>query len=155
MGTTAGDLNKPVLLLAEDNPADQTLIKRTIQKNAVNCDLRIVADGERTMDYLNHIGEYITLKNSPKPHIVILDLNMPKKDGRRVIQEMKSDPRFSDIPIIVFTTSSHKKDVVVCYELGCSSFITKPANPHEFMDAIKEICSYWFNLVTLPNTKRN
>ena len=146
-------VNNPVLLLVEDNPADQNLTKRSIKKHMLNCDLRIVADGESAMDYLRHHGVYVSLDDSPKPDIIVLDLNMPKMDGRQVIQEMKSNPELANIPIIVFTTSSYKKDISESYKLGCNSFITKPANAHEFMNVIKEICSYWFNLVTLPNPR--
>lgn len=153
MRSSISDVNKPVLLLAEDNPADQNLTIRSIKKNAVNCDLRIVADGESAIDYLVHRGDYKSFENNPKPHIVVLDLNMPKMDGRQVIQEIKANPELSNIPIIVFSTSSYKKDISASYQLGCSSFITKPANAHEFMDTMKGICSYWFNLVTLPESQ--
>ena len=127
-------MNNPVLLLAEDNPADQNLTKRSIKKHTINCDLRIVPDGESAMAYLYHYEEYMALKNSPKPDIIVLDLNMPKMDGRQVIQEMKSNPELANIPVIVFTTSSYNKDIFESYKLGCNSFITKPANACEFMD---------------------
>ena len=147
--------NTPVILLADDNPADQNLTKRSIHKSAVKCDLRIVSDGEELIDYLSNSEKHLSVHGFRKPSIIILDLNMPRMDGRQVLKVIKSNPGYSEIPVIVFSTSNHKKDISTSYRLGCSSFITKPADVHEFMDAIKEICSYWFNLVKLPDTQTN
>ncbi len=137
------------VLLVEDDPGDQELVSRALRKGAIDTNLTIVSDGVVALDYLKQEGAY-THESAPTPDLVMLDLNMPKVDGRQVLQRMRSDEQLKRIPVIVLTTSKHELDVSTSYELGCNSFITKPVDPTEFVSAIAEIGHYWFELVTLP-----
>ena len=145
--------DRMLLLLAEDNPADQNLMVRAIERSKVDCDIRTVTDGQQLLDYLNNLDD--TRSTEKRPDIILLDLNMPIMDGREVMKILKSDSKYCDIPIIVFSTSKHPKDIKISYTLGCSSFITKPADFHEFINVVKALCFYWFNVVSLPCAQRN
>ena len=139
------------VLLAEDNPAEQNLARRALSKGVMQCDLRTVSDGEEAMAYLLRQGKYEAPETSPRPDLVLLDLNMPRLDGRQVLERMKSDPGIHTIPVIVLTTSTHEQDVMRSYELGCNSFINKPLDVHAFLDALDQLGSYWLKLVVLPS----
>jgi CheY-like chemotaxis protein len=138
------------ILLAEDNPAEQHLARRALSKGVMRCDLRTVSDGEEAMDYLLRRDQYEDPIAAPRPDLVLLDLNMPKLDGRQVLEQMKSDPAINTIPVVVLTTSTHEQDVVRSYELGCNSFINKPVDVHAFLEALEQLGSYWLKLVVLP-----
>jgi len=109
-----------------------------------------VEDGEQLLDYLRREGEYASLAADPYPGIILLDLNMPKKDGREALQELKADPNLCRIPIIVLTTSQAEEDIVRTYGLGVSSFITKPVSFEGLVEAVRVICQYWIQIVALP-----
>ena len=150
--TVLGDQARlATILLAEDNPAEQNLTRRALSKGLMQCDLRIVSDGEEAMAYLLRQGKYEDPKASPRPDLFLLDLNMPRLDGRQVLERTKSDPGINTIPVVVLTTSTHEQDVVRSYELGCNSFINKPVDVHAFLDALKQLGSYWLKLVVLPS----
>ena len=138
------------VLLAEDNPAEQNLAQRALSKGIMQCDLRLVSDGEEAIAYLLGQGKYAALEAAPRPDLILLDLNMPKVDGRQVLERIKSDPKISAIPVVVLTTSTHEQDVVRSYELGCNSFINKPVDVQAFVEALEQLGSYWLKLVVLP-----
>ena len=138
------------VLLVEDNPAEQNLARRALEKGVMQCDLRVVSDGEEAMDYLLRRGPYVDPGQSPRPHLILLDLNMPKLDGRQVLERIKSDPVLQTIPVVVLTTSRQDEDIARSYELGCNSFISKPVEIHDFLDALRQLGCYWLRLVVLP-----
>ncbi len=140
-----------VVLLAEDDPGDQELIRRALEEHDISVDLRIASDGEEALDYLLQRGPFADPASAPLPDLVLLDLNMPKLNGRRVLEHVRSTPHLCRIPVVVLTTSKHHEDVIRCYELGCNSFITKPMELHDFVDVVQKLRVYWFELVTLPN----
>ena len=140
-----------VVLLAEDDPGDQELTRRGLQEDVFDIDLHIVPDGEATMDYLKQRGQFADAANSPRPDLLLLDLNMPKLDGKQVLEQMRADADLSRIPVVVLTTSSQDEDVLRTYDLGCKSYITKPVDAEGFFKYIRELGLYWFELVTLPS----
>ncbi len=142
------------ILLAEDNPADQVMARRALEGHSARCDLRIVSDGEEAMDYLLGRGKYRALPDRPVPDLILLDLNMPKLDGRQVLRQVKADPTLNTIPVVVLTTSSYEVDVSSSYELGCNSFIQKPVDLPHAAAALHQLRSYWLELVVLPTARR-
>jgi CheY-like chemotaxis protein len=142
---------KPVtLLLAEDDPDDRLLTRQALEKSRLVNDLRCVEDGEELLDYLRRRGKYADPKQSPRPGLILLDLNMPRKDGREALREIKSDPRLRAIPIVVLTTSKSEEDVARTYNLGVNSYITKPARFSALVEVMQAIGKYWFEIVELP-----
>jgi CheY-like chemotaxis protein len=138
-----------VVLLVEDDPGDQELTRRALQEDIVRTVLYIVSDGEEAMDFLQHRGRYTNAEEAPRPDLILLDLNLPKLDGRQVLQKIRKDADLHNLPVVVLTTSEHEEDVVHSYDSGCNSFITKPVDILTFMRTVKELGSYWFELVTL------
>jgi two-component system, response regulator len=140
------------IMIVEDSDDDfdiimEVLMEDRILKNpVVRCE-----DGKQTMDYLHHKGHYSDAHAFPRPGLIILDLNIPGLDGRRVLDNIKSDAQLSSVPIVVLTTSVDGKDVDACYDLGANSYVKKPVNYHEFVAAIKQIKDYWFEVSNLPN----
>ena len=148
MGTREG---KPaVVLLVEDDPGDQELTRRALQEDVISTDLHIVADGEEAMEYLQHDGKYHDLALSPRPDLVLLDLNLPKLDGKQVLARIRGDAALRPMPVVILTTSKHEVDILRSYDVGCNSFITKPVEIDNFVRAVRELGSYWFELVALP-----
>ncbi len=142
------------VLLVEDNLIDQRATERALCGGLIQCELHITRDGEEALDYLYHRGEFEDLETSPRPDLILLDLNMPRIGGREVLQTIKQDEDLAMIPVIVLTTSDHEVDVVKSYELGCSSYIPKPVEIAEFIDALQQLGQYWFRLVLLPPQNR-
>jgi len=142
--------NDAVVLLVEDNPAEQNLARRSLAKGQIEVDLQVVSDGEEALDYLFRKNAYADPTTSPTPDIILLDLNLPRIDGRQVLARIKSDHKLSKIPVIILTTSKKEEDVIKTYELGCNSFLIKPVEVDEFIRVLQEIGSYWLNLVVLP-----
>jgi two-component system response regulator len=138
------------IIIAEDDSDDQKLIKEAFEECKILNPLIFAEDGEELMNYLKNQNEHQNLDNSIQPAIVLLDLNMPRKDGREVLYELKQDPDLKKIPIIILTTSHNNEDVVYCYESGASSFITKPVSFTELVEVISVISKYWFQIVKLP-----
>ena len=153
MASSTPYLKTAIVLLAEDNPAEQRLAQRALARGKISCDLRIVADGEEAMDYLLRRKRYVDPKQAPRPDLMLLDLNMPKLDGRQVLQQMKSVPQLAIIPVVVLTTSQQEQDILQSYQLGCNSFIKKPVDVHAFIDTMISLGLYWFHLVVLPPRK--
>ncbi len=139
---------KPVeILLVEDNPADARLTVEAFKEGKVSNNLNIVVDGVTAMSYLRQEGDYAEV---PRPDIILLDLNLPRKDGREVLAEVKEDPDLRRIPVIILTTSRDEKDVIAAYNLHGNCYITKPADLDEFMEAIRSIEDFWLTTANLP-----
>ena len=143
--------NKPVVLLVEDNAADQQITRRALEKGLLHCELRVASDGEEAMDYLLRRGEYSEAGLAPRPALILLDLNMPRLDGRQVLSHVKGNPMLCTIPVVVFTTSCKEEEVDGSYRLGCNSFVRKPAGIHEFISVLMDLERYWLSLVVLPS----
>jgi len=140
-----------VILLVEDDPEDQELTRRAFQISKLRNRLLVVDDGEQALDYLYRRGQFGRPESSPRPDLILLDLNMPKLDGRAVLKRIKEDPELRRIPVVVLTTSSQEEDILRSYDLGVNSYITKPVQMEGFMKAIKDLERYWFSLVVLPS----
>ena len=139
------------ILLADDDPDDQFLCKKALTAIGYVSNLLFVEDGEELLDYLRQSGKYAAGKQqSPRPDLILLDLNMPKKDGREALKEIKKDPDLKDIPVVIFTTSKAASDIRATYELGANSFITKPLAFNGLLEVMRSICQYWFEIVALP-----
>jgi CheY-like chemotaxis protein len=138
------------ILLAEDDEEDRYLIGEALYESRITNELYIVENGEELLDYLYRRGEYADEKKSPRPGLILLDLNMPRKDGREVLEEIKDDPELRRIPIVVLTTSQAEEDVLRTYDLGISGYITKPVSFRELLEIMKAVGSYWLQIVTLP-----
>lgn len=142
---------KPVtILVADDDPDDRQMTKEALEENYLINDLRFVVDGEDLMQYLNREGKYADPQSSPRPGLILLDLNMPKKDGREALKEIKNHPTLKRIPVIVLTTSKTEEDILRSYNLGVNCFITKPVSFKDLIDVTKSIGQYWFEIVELP-----
>src|SRR5437588_10229871 len=139
-----------VILMADDDEDDILLAQKALKKGRLLNTLYSVQDGEELLDYLLHRGAYTDVTTAPRPGIILLDLNMPKKDGREALKEIKSHQELKDIPIVVFTTSKAEEDIYRSYKLGVNSFITKPVTFERLIEVMQMIGKYWFEIVTLP-----
>jgi CheY-like chemotaxis protein len=145
--------HKPItILLADDDPEDRMLARDALEESRVANKLDMVVDGEELMDYLNRRGSFESLQGTPLPGLILLDLNMPRKDGREALREIKGDPNLRRIPVVVLTTSRAEEDIYRTYDLGVNSFITKPVTFDGLVDVIKVLSSYWVEFVELPAT---
>ena len=142
------------ILLADDDPEDCLLVQEALQESRLANELNVVKDGEELLDYLYCRGKYTKLIHSPLPGLILLDLNMPKKDGREALKEIKAVPNLRCIPIVVLTTSKAEEDIYYTYDLGVSSYITKPVTFESLVDIMKALAIYWFEIVKLPSKKR-
>jgi two-component system, response regulator len=143
---------KPItILMADDDADDRQLTQEAFAEARLTNDLRFVPDGKELMDYLKRRGKYKDPARSPRPAILLLDLNMPKKDGREALNEIKADPALRQIRVIILTTSKAEEDVQRAYDVSAASFITKPVNFDALVDAIKALGKYWLEIVELPN----
>jgi CheY-like chemotaxis protein len=138
-----------IILLAEDDPGDQELTRRALEEGKIPNELHIVKDGEEALDYLFRRGKYANPTTSPRPDLVLLDLNMPKIDGRQVLQRLRADASLRRLAVVIFTTSQHEEDVIRTYDLGANSYITKPMEFQQFIQVIKALEAYWFQIVVL------
>jgi CheY-like chemotaxis protein len=145
------DSVKPiVILMADDDPDDREMTRKALDKNRLANDLYEVTDGEELLDFLHHRGKYAPPALSPAPGLILLDLNMPKKDGREALAEIKADPLLRRIPVVVMTTSKAERDILKTYDLGSSSFISKPVTLGGLIDVVRVLGEYWFQIVLLP-----
>lgn len=140
-----------VILLVEDDLGDQELTRRALKHESVHVDLRIVHDGEQAMEYLLRSGEFADPEKSPAPDLILLDLNMPRKNGREVLSDLRKNDRLSRIPVVVLTTSEQEADILRSYDLGCNSYIQKPVDIEQFTESVRRLGAYWFDVVTLPS----
>ena len=139
-----------VILLAEDDPGDQELTRRALEQSRIRNELYIVEDGEEALDYLLRRGKYEDPASSPKPDLMFLDLNIPKMDGKQLLKQIRADPNLRRIPVVALTTSKQESDIIHTYDLGANSYIVKPVNMDQFINAIKVLKDYWFQIVVLP-----
>lgn len=136
------------ILVVEDNPGDARLITEVLKSNEIHNSLNIVKDGVEAMDFLNQNGKFAAM---PRPDLIFLDLNLPKKDGREVLTEIKSDDRLKQIPVVVMTMSQAEEDIVKSYSLHANCYITKPIDLDQFVKVVESIENFWFSLVKLPS----
>ncbi len=142
---------RPVtILMADDDADDRDFTRTAMQESRLVNELRCVEDGEELLDYLLRRGRYTDPKDSPRPGLILLDLNMPRKDGREALREIKSDPGLKHIPIVVLTTSKAEEDVLRSYNLGANCFITKPVTFEGLVEVVKVLDKHWLQIVELP-----
>jgi len=139
-----------VILLADDDEEDRMLACDALAESRLSNDITCVTDGEDLMDYLHRRGKYAPPAEAPRPGLILLDLNMPKKDGREALREIKSDPELRQISVVVLTTSKAEEDIYSSYDSGASSFISKPVTFEGLVDVMKGLGRYWFEIVDLP-----
>ena len=147
------DKDAIAILMADDDEDDVMLTQKALIKGKLLNTLYSVKDGEELLDYLLHRGDYAE-NQFPRPGVILLDLNMPKKDGREALREIKSHEDLRDIPIIVFTTSKAEEDIYRSYKLGVNSFITKPVTFEKLIEVMQMLGKYWFEIVSLPNEEQ-
>ena len=144
------DKNTMVILIADDDPEDRMLVKEALEESRLKNKMAFVENGEELLDYLQNRGKFADKEAYPIPGLILLDLNMPKKDGREALKEIKADPHLRIIPIVVLTTSKAEEDILRTYNLGVSSFIAKPVTFSGLVDAMRTLSKYWFEIVELP-----
>jgi CheY-like chemotaxis protein len=145
---------KPItILIADDDVDDREMIRDAFAESRLVNDVRFVKDGEELMEYLGHRGAYAKPGSAPKPGLILLDLNMPRKDGREALKEIKLDQGLRRIPVVVLTTSKAEEDIYRTYSLGVNSFITKPVTFDALVKVVKELGHYWLEIVELPAEK--
>jgi CheY-like chemotaxis protein len=142
-----------VILIADDDAEDRMLVKDALEEARLINSIHFVENGEELMDYLHNRGKFADKDKHPTPGLILLDLNMPKKDGREALKEIKCDPYLKVIPVIVLTTSKAEEDILKTYDLGVSSFITKPVTFKSLVEIMKTLSKYWFEIVALPHQK--
>ncbi len=142
---------KPItILMADDDADDRLMTKEAFAESRLANDLRFVEDGVELLDYLKRRGKYTDPSSSPRPGLILLDLNMPKKDGREALKEIKSDPKLKSIRIVVLTTSKAEEDIYRTYDLSAASYITKPVTFNAMAEVVKVLGKYWLEIVALP-----
>lgn len=145
---------KPItILVADDDPDDRMLIEDAFVESRLRNDLRFVKDGIELLDYLRHQDAYENPETAPRPGIILLDLNMPRMDGREALAHIKADPNLKQIPIVVLTTSKAEEDILRTYDTGVNSFITKPVTFEGLVDLVRVLTSYWVQIVELPQVE--
>jgi len=135
------------ILLVEDNPGDVRLTEEAFKEGQISNTLHVTTDGVEALDFLHQRGEYV---DAPRPDIVLLDLNLPRKDGDEVLEEIRADPDLTHLPVIILTSSSAEEDIVQSYELQANAYLTKPVDPEEFVDVVKSFQQFWLSFVRLP-----
>lgn len=144
------NLRQRVIMLVEDDPEDRFLIERALQKIASQHRLLSVENGEQLLHYLRGKDAYADRDEFPLPSLILLDLNMPKMDGRSVLRELRKDKALESVPVVVLTTSESEEDIIECYKLGANSYVCKPSEFDRLMSHLQALISYWFKTVELP-----
>ncbi|WP_162052538.1 response regulator [Pontibacter pamirensis] len=144
------DKKSIIILIADDDAEDRMLVGDALEESRLKNNVHFVENGEELMDYLHHRGKFNDKTKYPTPGLILLDLNMPKKDGREALKEIKEDEHLRLIPVVVLTTSKAEEDILRTYNLGVSSFITKPVTFASLVDVMKTLSKYWFEIVELP-----
>jgi len=139
--------SKPAILLVDDSPADLDLIREGLAGGNYESDIHVVPDGEEAIAFVRNTGRYV---NAARPDLMILDLNLPRKDGRAVLASFKSEPGLRTIPVVIFTTSRSRQDVAQCYELGANCYVTKPGGLQDFLKTVQSIERFWLGVATTP-----
>lgn len=148
---TKSKLGKPItILMADDDADDRRLTKDALEESRLANDLRFVENGEELLQYLRHEGKFQNEEVAPRPGLILLDLNMPRKDGRTALKEIKADPELRQIPVTVLTTSKADEDIFRSYDLGVNSYIVKPVTFEALVDILQTLEKYWFEIVELP-----
>lgn len=145
-------MNDVNILLVEDNLGDIRLTEEALKEYEIKVNLDVAVDGEEAMSFLRKEGKYADART---PDLIFLDLNMPKKDGRQVLREIKDDPKLKSIPVVVLTISKAESDVVQAYELHANCYVVKPLDFNQFSEVVKQIVEFWFGIVKLPNKNSN
>jgi len=135
------------ILLVEDNPGDVRLTREAFEEGQIANTLHVVTDGVEALDFLRRNGEY---EDVPCPDIVLLDLNLPRKDGEEVLEEINDDPDLTRIPVVILTSSEAQEDILRSYELDANAYLTKPVDPGEFIDTIQSLQQFWLSIIQLP-----
>jgi len=143
-------MSEHLILMAEDDADDRLLVQDAFAECGASDTVRFVADGEELVDYLLRRGKYEKASASPRPDLILLDLNMPRKDGREALKEIRSHLELRRVPVVVFTTSRADTDIDKVYELGANSFVTKPAGFDQLVTTVTKLTGYWFGTVELP-----
>lgn len=145
---TGGEAGRPVeILLVEDNPGDVRLTREALREGKIRNRLHIVSDGVEAIAFLKQQGIHA---DAPRPDVILLDLNLPRKDGREVLAEIKDDERLRRIPVVVMTTSSAEQDILSAYNLHANCYVTKPVDFDQFIEVVRSIQDFWFTIVRLP-----
>ena len=144
------DSGKTILLLADDDSDDRLLVKDALRECGWEADLRCVENGEELLDYLLHRGKYSSPASAPWPGLILLDLNMPRKDGREALREIRAAPELRRLPVVILTTSNARTDIARTYDLGANSFISKPTEFDALVKVMRVLGQYWFSTVELP-----
>ena len=142
--------NRIVLVMVDDDEDDCLLVEAALYEAYLRCDFHCLQDGLEVLDYLNRSGRYQDPESAPRPDLIFLDLNLPKMNGRSVLKKLKSDERFCDIPVIIFTTSNHEDDVAFCYDMGANTYIVKEASFAGLSATLRVVRDYWLELSVLP-----
>jgi CheY-like chemotaxis protein len=147
------DAKPIIILLADDDAEDREMTRKAFDRNRLANEFYTVADGEELLDFLHHRGAYAPPALSPTPGLILLDLNMPRMDGREALAAIKADPALRRIPVVVMTTSQAEQDITRSYDLGTNSFISKPITLGGLVDVARVLGHYWFQIVSLPEPK--
>ena len=140
--------DKPVeILLAEDNPGDVMLVKKALKQGKIANNLHVTTDGVDALNFLREEGEY---EDTPRPDLILLDLNMPRKDGKEVLKELQADEELCRIPVVVLTSSESEEDIARSYELNANAYLTKPVEFDGFIEIVEQLENFWFQVVKLP-----
>ncbi len=147
---------KPVVfLMADDDPDDRLLVEEAFRESLISNSIYFVEDGVDLMDYLRKQGKFAHSSTAPTPDLILLDLNMPRKDGREALAEIKSDPNLRYIPVVVLTTSKAEEDIMRSYDIGAASYITKPVTFDGLVESIRGLGQYWVQIVRLPDVEKS
>ena len=149
IGTDAAAIE---VLLVEDSPGDVRLTREAFKDAKVHINLHVASDGTEAIAFLGHEGKHV---NAPRPDLILLDLNLPKKDGREVLEEIKKSPTLKSIPVVILTTSASEVDILRSYRLHANCYITKPVDLDGFLQVVKSIDSFWLSVVKLPHEARS
>jgi two-component system, chemotaxis family, response regulator Rcp1 len=141
----------PEVLLVDDNPADIDLMSEVLANSKRHFHVNVASDGAKAISFLRHQGEYA---KAPAPDLVVLDLNLPRKDGREVLSEVKADPALAKIPVVIFTTSQANSDVTRSYELGANCYLRKPGNLPDFVAVVQSMADFWLGFASLPQKEK-
>ncbi len=143
-----GTIDTPIeVLLVEDNPGDVELVERAVRNSDFHLNMTVAMDGEEAMDVLRQQGDHA---DSPRPDLVLLDLNLPKKDGRQVLSDIRSDPALQNLLVVVLTSSPTQEDLLKAYDLHSNGYVSKPVDSKAFDSVVKDVLNYWFNVSRLP-----
>ncbi|MBK9054846.1 MAG: response regulator [Chloroflexi bacterium] len=142
-----------IILMADDDADDRLMAKEAFEEGHVANDLHFVENGVELLEYLRREGEYADSDHSPMPDLILLDLNMPRKDGREALKEIKADPALRSIPVVVLTTSQAEQDIECSYDIGAAGFISKPVTFEGLVEIVKKLGEYWVQIVKLPQKK--